>query len=190
MPRSTKVWVFQLLLFLYVPARSTIGHPMVLVPSYTNSPTSLREISSHKADCAGLGAAVWHLHQELDRAGKPCLAADLAFVSWRWIISTHLHRDPHWCLTASSSQGIYQSWHHNHPRLLCQTVHPWNEKQTTLMHAAYNHTGGGAAASSTRRKTRAAQSLAGFMLKAWNWEVPPTQCTMAIQTFQVLGFFL
>lgn len=163
--------------------------PIVVVPSYTHSHITLREASSHTTGCGRLEAAVWHLHQELDRAGKPCLAGDLASVSWMWIVSTHLHRDLHWYLTASSSQGIYRSWHHNRPRLLCQTVHPWNKKRTTLVHPAYNQTGGGAAAFSTRQETRAIQSLAGVMMKAWNWEAPKTQCTMAIQTFQVLGFF-
>lgn len=33
------------------------------------------------------------------------------------------------------------------------------------------------------------QSLAGLKVKAWDWEAPQTQCSMAIQTFQVLGFF-
>lgn len=128
-------------------------------------------------------AAVWHLYQELDRAGQPCLAADLAPVSWMWIISTHLRRDLHWYLTASSSQGIYRSWHHNRPRLLCQTVHPWNKKQTTLVHPAYSQKGGGVKAFSTCQETRATQSW------AWNWEAPQTQYTKAIQTFHVLGFF-
>lgn len=117
------------------------------------------------------------------------LTADLASVSWMWISSTHLHRDPHWYLTASSSQGIYRSWHHNHPRLLCQTVHPWNEEQTTLIHPAHNQMGGGEEASSPLQETRATQSLAGLMVKAWNWEAPQTQCTIATQTFHVLGFF-
>lgn len=160
-----------------------------MVPSHTNSPIPLRETSSQKTGCGGLEAAVWHLHQELDRVGKPCLAADLASVSWMWIISTHLHRDLHWYLAASSSQGIYRSWHHNRPRLLCQTVHPWNEKQSTLVHPACNQKGGGAAASSTCQETRVTQSLAGLKVKAWDWEAPQTQCSMAIQTFQVLGFF-
>lgn len=183
-----------LLLFLYVPARTNSGeshsaHPF-LFPQRGNPFLSQSERPPHKDQAVGrLEAAVWHPHQELDRAGKPYLAAALASVSQMWIISTHLHRDLHWYLTASSSQGIYRSWHHNHPQLPCQTVHPWKEKQTSFIHPACNGMGRGAAASSTHQETGATQRLAGFMVKAWNWEAPQTQRTVVTQTFQVLGFF-
>lgn len=131
-----------------------------------------------------------------DGPEMPCLTADLTNTkktsrSWKWMVSTHLHRDLHWCLTASSSQGIYQSWHHNRPQLLCQTVHPWNEKQTALMHPAYNQAGGGAAASPPCQETRVTQCLAGFMAKAWDWcwEAPQTAVCYGNPDLSGWGFF-
>lgn len=160
-------WLF---LFLCVPVGATTLQPMVLLPSHGSRPHPTQRGLPTKTRLWRTRGATWSLHLEMDGAGVSCLAASLtnenAHGSWIGTVNTHLHRDLRWCLAASSSQVIYQSWHHNHPQLLCQTVHPWKEKQIALMHPAYNWAGGEAAASPSHQESSKIQCSAGFKAKA------------------------
>lgn len=153
---------------------------LVLVPSPTTAPLPSETRLWRTRGCCMEPSPGLRLSWDALACSHLCKHKN-TFGCWTWTASTHLHRDLHWCLAASSCQGIYQSWLHNHPQLLCQIAHPWNEKQTALRHPAHSQVGG-AAASSPCQEAKGTQCLVedGADLRQWQ--------AMAILTPQGVSF--